>query len=69
MKDNCIVNLYAAHNHSLIISAHMRTKLTQVRLIKASASKSHRQLADDFKIGRTQFGLTFKRKAKSVDTY
>ena len=42
------------------MSARKRAELTlrdKVRLIKASAGKSYRQLAEDFKIGRTRSRL------------
>ena len=38
-----------------------------MRLIKASVGKSHRQSADDFKIGRTQVGSIIK--PKFMDAY
>ena len=48
VKNHSIINFYAAHNNTLIMSARKRTELTlrdKVRLIKANSGKSHRQLA------------------------
>ena len=48
VKNPSIINLFAAHNNTLIMSARKRTELTlrdKVRLSKASFGKSHCQLA------------------------
>ena len=48
VKNHSIINFYAAHNNTLIMSARKRTELTlrdKVSLIKASSGKSHCQLA------------------------
>ena len=47
-----------------------RTELSlenNVELIKTSAGKTHRQLAEELNIGRTQVGTILKRKAELMD--
>ena len=48
VRNHSIINVYAAHNHTLIMSVRTRPELTlrdKVRFIKTSDDKSHRQLA------------------------
>ena len=48
VKNQSILNFYAADNNTVVMSARKRAELTlrdKVRLIKASSGKSHRHLA------------------------
>ena len=48
VKNHSIINFYAAHNNTLIMSVRKRTELNlsdKVRLIKAGSGKFHHQVA------------------------